>query len=89
MNAYLGLAFSAFVYVPYGESVVHFVQYHLFSGAHHAAAILELSNINLNETVKFGSGGGREEKLVEKVNAHSLFEANRANARRKLNPSRL
>ncbi|KIJ59796.1 hypothetical protein HYDPIDRAFT_118162 [Hydnomerulius pinastri MD-312] len=90
MNAYLGLALSAFVYVPFGESVMHFVQYHLFSsGAHHAAAILERLNINFNETVKFGSGGGRGEKVVEKVTAHSLFEADRANARRKLNPSRL
>ncbi|KIJ58790.1 hypothetical protein HYDPIDRAFT_33800 [Hydnomerulius pinastri MD-312] len=89
MNAYLGLAPSAFVYVPFGGSVMHFVHYPMFfSGAHHAAAILERSNINLNETVKFGSGDGRGEKVVKKVTAHSLFEANRTNARRKLNPSR-
>ncbi|KAH7881842.1 calcium-activated chloride channel-domain-containing protein [Phlebopus sp. FC_14] len=90
MNAYLGLALSAFVYVPFGESVMHFVQYHLFHGSHHAATILERFNLNLNDTAKFGSGGGRGEKLVHpKVTTHSLFEADRANARRKLNPSRL
>ncbi|KIJ58796.1 hypothetical protein HYDPIDRAFT_33809 [Hydnomerulius pinastri MD-312] len=90
MNAYLGLALSAFVYFPFGGSVMHFVHYPMFfSGAHHAAAILERLNINLNETVNFVSGGGRREKAVEKVTTHNLFEADRANARRKLNPSRL
>ncbi|KAF8835484.1 DUF590-domain-containing protein [Paxillus ammoniavirescens] len=92
INAYLGLALSAFVYVPFGESVMHLVQHHLFSsGAHtRAAALLEKLNLNLNETIKFGRGGGGGEKaVVGTVAAHSLFEADRANARQKLNPSRL
>ncbi|KAG6336075.1 hypothetical protein ID866_3022 [Astraeus odoratus] len=89
MNAYLGLALSAFVYVPFGESVMHFVQHHLFSGSHRAAAFLEKFSMNLNDTIKFGSGGGRGEKVVGAVSTLSLFEADRENARQKLNPSRL
>ncbi|KAF9236909.1 calcium-activated chloride channel-domain-containing protein [Melanogaster broomeanus] len=92
INAYLGLALSAFVYVPFGEGVMHLVQHHLFSwGAHtRAAAVLERLNLHLNDTLKFGFGGGGEVKAaVGKVAAHSLFEADRANARQKLNPSRL
>ncbi|KAI6155945.1 calcium-activated chloride channel-domain-containing protein [Pisolithus tinctorius] len=89
MNAYLGLALSAFVYVPFGESVMHFVQRYIFSGSRHAAVILERFSINLNDTIKVGSGGGRGEKVVGKVTAHNLFEADMENARQKLNPSRL
>ncbi|KAF9224572.1 DUF590-domain-containing protein [Gyrodon lividus] len=92
INAYLGLALSAFVYVPFGESVMHLVQHHLFSSGVHtrAAALLERLNLNLNDTVKFGFGGGKGAKaVVERVAAHSLFEADTANARQKLNPSRL
>ncbi|KAH7921987.1 DUF590-domain-containing protein [Leucogyrophana mollusca] len=87
INAYLGLALSAFVYVPFGESVMHFVQFHLFSGGHHAAAMLQKLNINLNETVKLGVGGGRGEN--PSVAKPSIWEADRTSARRKLNPSRL
>lgn len=89
MNAYLGLALSAFVYVPFGESVMHFVQRYIFSGSRHAAIILERFSINLNDTIKVGSGGGRGEKVAGKVTALNLFEADRENARQKLNPSRL
>ncbi|KIJ58577.1 hypothetical protein HYDPIDRAFT_34038 [Hydnomerulius pinastri MD-312] len=90
MNAYLGLVPSAFVYVPFGGSVMHFMHYPMFfSGVHHAAAILERLNINWNKMVNFGLGCGRGENVVENVTAHSLFEADGANARRKLNPLRL
>ncbi|KAH7916667.1 calcium-activated chloride channel-domain-containing protein [Hygrophoropsis aurantiaca] len=90
INAYLGLALSAFVYVPFGESVMHFVQYHLFSGGHHAAAMLQKLNINLNETVKLGFGGARAENpQSHSAGGFSLWEADTTNARRKLNPSRL
>jgi len=86
MNAYLGLALSAFVYVPFGESVMHFVQHHLFSGSLRAAVILEKFGTNLNDTIKFRSKG---EKVAGNVSTLSFFEADRENARQKLNPSRL
>jgi len=88
MNAYLGLALSAFVYVPFGESVMNFVQSYLFKGGLHALTLLEKYNVKFNTTSNLGVGGGRGEKLSVAAGL-SLWESDRSNARRKLNSSRL
>ncbi|KAL4067152.1 calcium-activated chloride channel-domain-containing protein [Scleroderma yunnanense] len=86
MNAYLGLALSAFVYVPFGESVMHFVQQHIFSGSLRAAVMLEKFSTNFNDTIKFRAKG---ERVAGTVSTRNFFEADRENARQKLNASRL
>lgn len=86
MNAYLGLALSAFVYVPFGESVMHFVQHHIFSGGLRAAVMLEKFSTNFNDTLKFR---GKAEKVAGNVSTLNFFEADIENARQKLNSSRL
>lgn len=87
VNAYLGLALSAFVYVPFGESVMHFVQSHLFTDGRRALAFLDRFNINFNATSHLGARGG-DGKKISAVGL-SLWEWDRKNARRKLNSSRL
>jgi hypothetical protein len=87
MNAYLGLALSAFVYVPFGESVMHFVQSHLFTGGYHALALLEKFNVNFNVTSHFSAGGGSKKNIS--TAGISIWESDRSTARRKLNSSRL
>ncbi|EGO01436.1 hypothetical protein SERLA73DRAFT_166001 [Serpula lacrymans var. lacrymans S7.3] len=87
INSYLGLGLSAFVYVPFGESVMQFVQTHVFSGSRHASAMLQSFNITLNDTIKFGVGGGRGEKVTG--GNVGIWETDHTSARRKLNPSRL
>ncbi|KAF8120707.1 calcium-activated chloride channel-domain-containing protein [Boletus edulis] len=92
INAYLGLALSAFVYVPFGERVMSLVQYSLFSSPQgRAAAIFDKLNINLNDTFKFKLGvkGPITQTDAVKTTAQSLFEADTVRARLKLNPSRL
>ena len=86
MNAYLSLALSAFVYVPFGESVMHFVQHHIFSGSLRAAVMLEKFGMNFNDTIKFRS---KEKQVASNLSTLSFFEADRENARQMLNPSRL
>ena len=92
INAYLGLALSAFVYVPFGERVMSLVQHSLFSGPQgRTAAILQKLNINLNDTLKFKLGGRgiMTQADTGSMSTQSLFEADTARARLKLNPSRL
>ena len=92
INAYLGLALSAFVYVPFGDRVMSLVQYYLFSGPHGGTAtILEKLNFNINDTLKFtlGTWGSITQVDAGKMTAQSLFEADTIRARLKLNPSRL
>lgn len=87
MNAYLSLALYAFVYVPFGESVMSFVQSHLFTGGHRALALLDKLNVNFNATSYLGARGGGGEKIS--AVGLSLWESDRKTARRKLDPSRL
>ena len=92
INAYLGLALSAFVYVPFGERVMSLVQFHLFSGPQGGmAAILEKLNLDLNDTLKFtlGARGTMSQVDAGSVSAQSFFETDTIRARLKLNPSRL
>ncbi|KAG2111424.1 calcium-activated chloride channel-domain-containing protein [Suillus cothurnatus] len=87
VNAYLGLALSAFVYVPFGESVMHFVQSHLFTDGRRALALLDKFNVNFNTTSHLGGRGGSGKKIS--AVGLSLWEWDRKSARRKLNSSRL
>ncbi|KAG9309734.1 calcium-activated chloride channel-domain-containing protein [Chiua virens] len=92
VNAYLGLALSAFVYVPFGQMVMSLVQQHLFSGPQGVTtAILERLNLNITDTLKFtlGARGVITQSAAGAMTAKSLFEADTARARLKLNPSRL
>jgi len=87
INSYLGLALDAFVYAPFGESVMHFVQTHLFDGSRHALALLEKFDINFNATVHRSARGGHKKKIG--ATGLSFWESDEGNAQRKLNPSRL
>lgn len=89
--AYLGLALSAFVYVPFGEEVMSFVQANLF---HHdsplrvtakswSTSVMSQANLSSSPTAravadKVGSAG-----------SSAFWETDGVNARSKLNPSRL
>lgn len=91
--AYLGLALSAFVYVPFGEEVMTFVQVYLF---HRDTASREssvkswtstvLSTLGANPTASLA---GEKLKDVGNQTAKKLWETDNGNARSKLNPSRL
>jgi len=89
--AYLGLALSAFVYVPFGEEVMTFVQFYLFNSD------LKGSTQTWSSTVlsTFGNGptatavADAPEKLGNATLAKGFWETDGGNARSKLNPSRL
>lgn len=92
INAYLGLALSAFVYVPFGDRVMSLVHYYLFSGPQGGtAAILDKLNFNINNTLKstLGAWGPTTQAKTGDVTTQALFEADTIRARLKLNPSRL
>jgi anoctamin-10 len=75
--AYLGLALSAFIYVPFGESVMQFVQQWIF----HSSTAVDALHASLNETLAGGTSG--------KLKAHTMFATNADAARERLNPARL
>ncbi|KAH8103893.1 DUF590-domain-containing protein [Cristinia sonorae] len=88
--AYLGLALSAFVYVPFGEEVMFFVQTYLF---HRESP---LKSTDWTTTLGTGPTARVVAATAEKVNAtignqttNGLWETDGVNARSKLNPSRL
>lgn len=88
--AYLGLALSAFVYVPFGEEVMYFVQTYLF----HRESPLQATAKNWSTTVlsTFGASPTASEKVsqtVGRATSKSFWETDGVNARSKLNPSRL
>ncbi|KAI0060668.1 DUF590-domain-containing protein [Artomyces pyxidatus] len=76
--AYLGLALSAFVYVPFGETVMNFVQYHISNSTSTISSYVP-SAVNLSASA-----------IHEKANGgHRFFEADVGAAHSKLNRSRL
>jgi anoctamin-10 len=92
--AYLGLALSAFVYVPFGGDVMARVQTFLFKNADHplaagthtaahgfatAASTVLNTTTNVTGAAKDGTAPGDR----------TLFEADALSARARLNPSRL
>ena len=88
--AYLGLALSAFVYVPFGEEVMVLVQYYLFHGDSTAKTWLAsmVSVLPANVTAAFNDTSA---KTVPKKssNNRTFWESDSVNARTKLNPKRL
>jgi anoctamin-10 len=76
--AYLGLALSAFVYVPFGESVMDVVQVWLFN---ETSPSWNIKAHGLNHTMVGGKDAGKDEM--------GMWDMDTSSARRKLNPSRL
>jgi hypothetical protein len=76
--AYLGLALSAFVYVPYGEVIMQFIQKRIL----HSSATVDALHATLNETFT-------GETPSETLKAHTMFATNVEAARERLNPARL
>ncbi|KAH9479820.1 hypothetical protein JR316_0008415 [Psilocybe cubensis] len=94
--AYMGLGLSAFVYVPFGEGVMRWVQAWLFGGAqtnHGIAATLRdmlngtVLTIGKDSTLVADAVKGVSEKIPD--SAASVWDANPMNATEKLNPGRL
>lgn len=95
--AYLGLGLSAFVYVPFGEQVMTFVQTYLFHRnmpgvKSWASSVLSTfgagptSTIVANATEKLASATSEG---ISNQTAKGFWETDGMNARSKLNPSRL
>lgn len=84
--AYLGLGLSAFVYVPFGEGVMRWVQAWLFGSATTGQSLAATLRDMLNGTVSAGASaaGSASEKA-----ASALWNADAASARTKLNSGRL
>lgn len=80
--AYLGLALSAFVYVPFGEGVMQLVQVWLFDSANAQGS--GPNDILGNASM---TNGVTEEKVVGPTGG--FWDMDTSNAGRKLNPGRL
>lgn len=96
--AYGGLALSAFVYVPFGEEVMTWVQMHLFhrktpifNNAAKTWASTVLSTIPCGPTASAAADAVKNATGFGSNSTHNqtLWETDSANARGKLNPSRL
>jgi anoctamin-10 len=74
--SYLGLALSAFVYIPFGEVLMNLVQTYLFEGT---SAVKNMTIIP----------GGLNSTLVQQTTNGKIWEVDRSTARSKINPSRL
>ncbi|KAJ8694723.1 hypothetical protein PTI98_007374 [Pleurotus ostreatus] len=87
--AYLGIALSAFVYIPFGEEVMHAVQLWLSTvrvDTSFLGQIVEkLRLLGLNET--FASP--TPSKILASEAKYSIWETDVMGARKKLNPGRL
>lgn len=88
--AYLGLALSSFIYVPFGEEVMSFVQITLFNRNSTTSAKTWATNV-------LSAAGPTASAVAEKLKDHhghhhsskTFWETDHVNARNKLNPSRL
>ena len=87
--AYLGLALSAFVYVPFGEEVMALVQHYLFQADSPAKGWLELVSSILpgNATSSLDAAAGKA--AAGKAPHRTFWESDSVSARNKLNPKRL
>ncbi|KAF5362451.1 hypothetical protein D9756_002731 [Leucocoprinus leucothites] len=92
--AYMSLGLSAFVYVPFGEGVMRFVQHWLFSGA-----IGSLTNSGLTSRIiavlngtavqaSIATNGSAAEKVAPGPKG-GIWDMDVNSARQKLNPARL
>ena len=85
--AYLGLALSAFVYVPFGESIMSFVQLRAFRSS--TTFVSRTTPAGLNTTL---TAGGKVSAAQEKIASGAykgLFETDVMEGKNKLNRSRL
>ena len=84
--AYLGIALSAFVYVPFGEEVMVLVQYYLFHGDVTAKSFLAsmFSVLPANITASLNSTSA-----TKAASSRAFWESDTISARTKLNPKRL
>ncbi|KAJ8509490.1 hypothetical protein ONZ45_g8349 [Pleurotus djamor] len=90
--SYLGLFLSAFVYVPFGEEVMHAVQVWIAGvdvrNSRFGSVVEKLRSLGLNDTL-VGTLGSHSSSLHAKGGASSIWETDILGARQKLNPSRL
>ncbi|RPD76236.1 DUF590-domain-containing protein [Lentinus tigrinus ALCF2SS1-7] len=90
--AYLGIALSAFVYVPFGEEVMALVQYYLFHDDSSAKTWVRsiLTSISANITAPFNTTStGKVTSSSSPLTNRTFWETDSVNARTKLNPKRL
>ncbi|KAI0718077.1 DUF590-domain-containing protein [Cerioporus squamosus] len=90
--AYLGIALSAFVYVPFGEEVMAAVQYYLFHDNSSATTWVRsvLTSISANVTAPFNTTAtGKGDNSSMPLTNRTFWETDSVNARTKLNPQRL
>ncbi|KAL0955278.1 hypothetical protein HGRIS_004168 [Hohenbuehelia grisea] len=91
--AYLGLGLSAFVYVPFGEEVMHAVQQWVGSvrvDSSFGWVAERLRAMGLNETLAHGVHARNVvSEATGAKQAGALWEMDATHARKKLNPSRL
>lgn len=87
--AYLGIALSAFVYLPFGEEVMGIVQYYLFHGNSTATTWLGplLSVLPANVTAAFNTSS--TPKTAKPPGSKTFWERDSISARSKINPKRL
>lgn len=88
--AYLGIALSAFVYMPFGEEVMTLVQSYIFHGDSTAKTWFDsfLSALPSNVTASFNSTTPSKGANTTTTN-RTFWERDSLNARTKLNPKRL
>ncbi|KAF9564904.1 DUF590-domain-containing protein [Agrocybe pediades] len=84
--AYLGLGLSAFVYVPFGEGVMRWVQAWLFGGAQTTHGFVANIRNMMNGTVVTGQ---TIEPVLKATGAAAMWDVNPSNVRLKLNSGRL
>ncbi|RDX50828.1 DUF590-domain-containing protein [Lentinus brumalis] len=90
--AYLGIALSAFVYVPFGEEVMAAVQYYLFHDNSFAKTWVGsiLTSLSANVTAPFNTTStGKGDNSSIPLTNRTFWETDSVNARTKLNPKRL
>ncbi|THG98283.1 hypothetical protein EW026_g3880 [Hermanssonia centrifuga] len=93
--AYGGLALSAFVYVPFGEEVMTFVQLYLFhretpiGSAAKGWASTVLSTFSTGPTGSAAAEAVKSATRFSQTSTRHLWETDGINARSKLNPTRL
>ncbi|PPR03916.1 hypothetical protein CVT24_008101 [Panaeolus cyanescens] len=91
--AYLGLGLSAFVYVPFGEGVMRWVQAWLFGTATtqqgFSATISDMLNGTVTASASKETSSAVGGLLGEETHHKAIWDANTDDVRNKLNPKRL
>ncbi|KZT25216.1 DUF590-domain-containing protein [Neolentinus lepideus HHB14362 ss-1] len=82
--AYLGLALSAFVYVPFGERIMQVIQSDVLAGTGVVSGLAAKVSSTMRQ-----SGGFNSTKAIAGTEGKTLFVKDSQSARQKLNPARL